>query len=132
MLQKIIVGLLLVLLVLVLFTAYRMFNKTSVPVVEEDNSGEQIPAGDFGGASPEELQALLESIVPTDGSGGMTEEQMAAALADMRKGEEGTESESDITPDGEVPPLTDAELQVRLQQMQAEEPSDNDTAITPE
>lgn len=131
-LKKILVGLLLVLIALVLITAYRMYmTKQSTPLPDENTP--EAPQEGFGGASEEELQEMLDAIAPEDGAGGLTEEEMAAALIDIRAGETESGTEPDITPEGEVTPLTEAEIEARLQELREEEPpSDNDTEITPE
>lgn len=129
-LQKILLGLLVVLIALVLITVYRL---KMMPKDQQAPEGDVPEASteEFGGATPEELQQMLDAIAPTDGSGGLSEEEMAAALADLRKGEEGTETEPDITPEGEVKPLTEAEIQARLQALRVEETND-EAEITPE
>ncbi|MBP6924730.1 MAG: hypothetical protein KBB78_04155 [Candidatus Pacebacteria bacterium] len=129
-LQKIILGLLVVLVALAFLTVYRMrVAPSGEPVSEENVPQEQTK--EFGGATEEELQAMLDAITPTDGSGGLSEEDMAAALADLRRGEEGTETEPDATPEGELKPLTEAEIQARLQALK-EEPADDGVGITPQ
>lgn len=128
-LQKILVGLLVFLIGLVLVTTYRM-HRTPKNVPTEEHPTIQEPVEEFGGATEEELQAMLDAIAPTDGSGGMSEEDMEAVLADLRKGETGTESEPDITPEGDVKPLSEVEIQARLQQLREEE-TNSEPDITP-
>ncbi len=128
-LQRVFIGLTLVLIILLAITFYRI-NKNL-----NDSSTDEIitttDTNEFGGASSEELQTMLNALKPIDGSNGLSEEDMAGALADLREGEEGTEAEPDATPEGEMKPLTEAEIQARLQTLK-EKPVDDGEGITPQ
>lgn len=130
-LSKIIIGLIVILLALVLFTGYRLLRSAPDQEAVEDTNLTASSTSGFEGATPEEIEEILSSITPSNSDAPMTPEEIQIALEAIRKGEQGTTTEPAITPEGESKPLTEEEIKAELDAIMRGS-TDNEPDITPE
>lgn len=111
-----------IILVMALYAKYAMRAPGTMP--QTATSTEEI--SEFGGASAEELEQMLDAIRPEGDGSGMTPEQMKEELDMLRM--EKNEGGADTSPTEETAPLTEAEITAKLNEI---EQQDNDPDTTP-